>query len=215
MVFQSKGENMDKQDLRTRLLKKTKQQIDENLSLKEVQIIRAIRLIDDLEEINNLLKENLEEWGKRSPEEKANKMISTLSTNQNAIEEERKELNIFITEEMSSELPTFTLIAGSIIGARLLAEAGSKRKLAFCPSSTMQVLGAEKALFNHIKKKTSCPKHGHIFNHPFLQKLPKTKRGKAARILAGKLSIAARMDYFGKALDKELLKEVETKIKKL
>jgi len=206
---------MDKQDLRTRLLKKTKQQIDENLSLKEVQIIRAIRLIDDLEEINNLLKENLEEWGKRSPEEKANKMISTLSTNQNAIEEERKELNIFITEEMSSELPTFTLIAGSIIGARLLAEAGSKRKLAFCPSSTMQVLGAEKALFNHIKKKTSCPKHGHIFNHPFLQKLPKTKRGKAARILAGKLSIAARMDYFGKALDKELLKEVETKIKKL
>jgi len=215
MVSQIKGERMDKENLRKRLLKKTKQQIDENLSLKEVQIIRAIRLVDDLEEINNLLKENVSEWGKRAPEEKEQKLISTLSTNQSSIEEEKKELTAFITEELSSEMPTFTLIATPLIGARLLAEAGSKRKLAFCPSSTMQVLGAEKALFNHIKKKTSCPKHGHIFNHPFLQRLPKPKRGKAARILAGKLSIAARMDYFGKALDKELLKEVETKIKKL
>ena len=206
---------MDKKELQRRLLKKTRQQIDENLSGKEVQIIRAVRLIDDLEEINNLMKENLDEWSKRSPEEKSQNMLDTLKTNLGAIEEERKELTIFIAEELSGELPAFTLMAGPIIGARLLAEAGNKRKLAFCPSSTMQVLGAEKALFSHIKKKTQCPKHGHIFNHPLLQRLPKTKRGKAARILAGKLSIAARMDYFGKVPETDLLAEVEKKIKKL
>jgi len=206
---------MDKTELRRRLLKKTSQQIDENLSEKEVHIIRAIGLVDDLEEINNLLKENLEEWGKRSPDAKAKKMIGALEKNQKAIEDERTELIDFIEEDMTKELPSFTFLAGPVIGARLLAEAGSKKRLAFAPSSTMQVLGAEKALFNHIKKKTSCPKHGHIFNHPLLQKLPKTKRGKAARILAGKLSIAARMDYFGKEKDESLLKEVETKINKL
>jgi len=206
---------MDKNELRRRLLKKTKEQIEENLSEKEIHIIRAVRLIDDLEEINNLMKENLDEWSKRSPEEKAKKMIDTLKINLGAIEEERKELTLFISEELSAELPAFTHMAGPIIGARLLAEAGSKRKLAFCPSSTMQVLGAEKALFSHIKKKTDCPKHGHIFNHPLLQRLPKTKRGKAARILAGKLSIAARMDYFGKVPETDLLAEVEKKIKKL
>jgi nucleolar protein 56 len=209
------SDTMDKQDLRKRLLKKTRDQIDENLSEKEVHIIRAIGLVDDLEEVTNLLKENFDEWTKRSPDERAQKMIDTLKKNQGAIEEERIELIEFIEEDMTSELPSFTHIAGVVIGARLLAEAGSKKKLAFAPSSTMQVLGAEKALFNHIKKKTAPPKHGHIFNHPLLQKLPKTKRGKAARILAGKLSIAARIDYFGKEKDESLLKEVEVKINKL
>ena len=206
---------MDKSELRKRMLKKAKQQIEENLSEKEVHVIRAIRLVDDLEEINNLLKENLGEWEKRSPDDAAKKMIETLRTNETALENERTELISFIENDMNTELPSFTSIAGPVIGARLLAEAGSKKRLAFAPSSTMQVWGAEKALFNHIKRKTDSPKHGHIFNHPLLQKLPKTKRGKAARILAGKLSIAARMDYFGKALDSSLLKEVEKKINKL
>ena len=205
---------MDKKELRRRLLKKTRETIEENLSGREVHIIRAVKLIDDLEEISNLMKENLSEWEKRSPDKNAENMILTLKNNLDSIENERKELLEFITTEISSELPSFTLIATPLIGARLLASAGSKKKLAFCPSSTMQVLGAEKALFNHIKRKASCPKHGHIFNHPLLQKLPKPKRGKAARILAGKLSIAARMDYFGKEKT-DLLKEVETKINKL
>ncbi len=206
---------MDKKELRRRLLKKAKQQIDENLSGKEVHIIRAIRLLDDLEEVNNLMKENLDEWKKRSPDEIAKKMITTLEENQTAIENEKKDLMSFLEKEMNEELPSFTLIAGSIIGARLLAEAGSKRRLAFVPSSTMQLLGAEKALFNHLKKKGKSPKHGHIFNHPLLQKLPKVKRGKAARILAGKLSLAAKIDYFGKGINKDLLKEVEERINKL
>jgi nucleolar protein 56 len=110
---------------------------------------------------------------------------------------------------MKEQLPNFSEIAGTLLGAKLLAEAGSKRKLAFMPSSTMQVLGAEKALFNHLKKKTSCPKHGVIFNHPLIQKIPKNKRGKVARILAGKLSLAAKIDYFGKEKT-DLKKEDET-----
>jgi len=206
---------MDRKDLRKRLLKKSKEQIEENLSETEVQIIKAVRIISDLDEINNLLNEGIKDWEKRAPTTNAITLLENLKKNRNSMEEERDSIAEFIETEMTKEFANFSYICGSILGARLLAEAGSKRKLAFAPASTIQVLGAEKALFNHLKRKTSPPKHGHIFNHPLIQKLPKNKRGKASRILAGKLSIAAKMDYFGAELDKTIKTEVEKKVHKL
>ena len=206
---------VDKKELRKRLLKKTKQQIEENLSETEVHIIKSIRVLDDLDEITNLMKENAEDWVKRGPVGDAQKQLHKLQANIESIEKEKTELSEFIGINMQKELPNFSTLAGAVLGARLLAEAGSKRRLAFCPSSTMQLLGAEKALFNHLKRKADCPKHGHIFNHPLLQKLPKIKRGKAARILAGKLSIAAKMDYFETKSKIDLVKETQAKINKL
>ncbi|MDD3083466.1 MAG: hypothetical protein PHP82_00395 [Candidatus ainarchaeum sp.] len=206
---------MDRNDLRKRLLKKTREQIAESLSEKEVHIIKTIKLIEDLDEVNNLLIENVLDWEKRNPSGNALRILAKLKLQLNNLENEKEEANQFIKEEMTSEMPEFSKIAGEIIAAKLLSEAGSKRKLAFIPSSTIQVLGAEKSLFNHLKKRGNCPKHGHIFNHPLLQKLPKQKRGKAARIISGKLSIAAKLDYFGKKSEKNLLEEVENKISKL
>jgi nucleolar protein 56 len=204
-----------KNALRNKLIKKTRAEIEEGLAGKEVHIIKAIRLVDALDEINNTLNENILEWEKRNPYEKALSMITVLKQNQKSVEVEREELVEFIKEEMNDELENFSQIATPVLGARLLASAGSKKRLAFMPSSTMQLLGAEKALFNHLKKKADSPKHGHLFNHPLLQKLPKNKRGKAARIIAGKLSIAAKVDYFGTKSKLNLLKEVEEKINKL
>ncbi|MFA5763301.1 MAG: RNA-processing protein [archaeon] len=206
---------VDKNELRKRLLKKAKQQIEENLSETEVHIIKSVRVLDDLDEIINLMRENSVDWVKRGPIGDAQKQLHKLQLNIENIEKEKIELSEFIEANMQKELPTFSTLAGAVLGARLLAEAGSKKRLAFCPSSTMQVLGAEKALFNHLKRKADCPKHGHIFNHPLIQKIPKPKRGKAARILAGKLSIAAKLDYFGTELNLNLKKEVENKINKL
>jgi nucleolar protein 56 len=206
---------MDRKDLRKRLLKKAKEEIEENLSESETQIIKAVRIVTDLDEILNLMNEGISDWEKRAPKEEATKLLDNLKTNRDSIEEEKDEIVEFINAEMRRELPNFSFISGEVLGARLLAEAGSRRKLAFAPASTIQVLGAEKALFNHLKRKTKCPKHGHIFNHPLIQKLPKNKRGKASRILAGKLSIAAKLDYFGDTINQNLKKEVENKISKL
>lgn len=207
---------MDAKDLRRKLIDKTKNQISENLSDKEVHIIKSIRLVNDLDAINNLLKENIEDWEKRTPEGEVEKLLTTLKLNQSNLETERSQLLNFITKGMEEEMPSFTELAGASLGAKLLAEAGSKKRLAFAPASTIQVLGAEKALFEHLKnkKKVSSPKHGLIFNHPLLQKLPKNKRGKAARILAGKLSITARIDYFG-GEKTDLKQEVENKVSNL
>ena len=206
---------MDRKALRKRIMKKTYENIEENLAGKEVHIIKASNLLGDLDAISNLLKENIGDWAVRSPSGEANEKFLALKANSDIIDKEKEELSKFIEKEMEAELPSFSNIAGYLLGARLLASAGSKKKLAFVPSSTMQLFGAEKALFSHIKKHTKMPKHGHIFNHPFLQKLPKEKRGKAARILAGKLSIAARIDYFGGKKNLTLRKEAEIGIGKL
>ncbi|MDD4251133.1 MAG: RNA-binding protein [Candidatus ainarchaeum sp.] len=206
---------MDRNDLRKRLLKKAKEQIIESLSEKEVHIIKTIKLIEDLDEISNLLRENVLDWDKRSPTGNALRILTKLKLELNNLETEREEATQFVKDEMQSEFPEFSKLAGEILAAKLLATAGSKRKLAFVPASTIQVLGAEKSLFNHLKRRGQCPKHGHLFNHPLLQKLPKQKRGKAARIIAGKLSIAAKLDYFGKKSEINLLEEVEKKVNKL
>ncbi len=206
---------MDRKDLRKKLLKKTKREIEEKLAGKEVHIIKAVNVISDLESIINLMKEGIEDWKKRSPEKAAQKQLELLKKNLEIIESEKKELENYIENDMTEELPNFANIAGNILGAKLLAEAGSKKRLAFLPASTIQLLGAEKALFNHLKKNGSCPKHGHIFNHPLIQKLPKNKRGKASRILAGKLSLAAKLDYFGKTKDEKLFEEVKKRINNL
>ncbi|MFA5357570.1 MAG: hypothetical protein WC308_01470 [archaeon] len=201
--------------LRKTLLKRARRQIEEKFAQKEVHIIKAVNLLEDMDSSYNLLNEALSDWKSKNPSEKSLVQVSELQKNLDAIKEERKNLQNFIDGAMAEELPNFSSIAGSVVGAKMLSEAGSKRKLAFMPSSTMQLLGAKKALFNHLKKKGKCPKHGFLFNHSLLQKLPREKRGKAARIIAGKLSIAAKKDYFGGAFSPDLMKDVEIKIKNI
>jgi nucleolar protein 56 len=207
--------NKNRESLRKRLLSKAKKQIEEKFAGKEVHIIKAISLLDDLESAQNLLGESLKDWRIKNPEGQALEVFNELEKNVASLREERNSLLTFIENEMSIELPNVTTVATAVIGARLLASAGSKRKLAFMPSSTIQVLGAEKALFMHIKHKAKPPKHGHIFNHPLLQKLPKDKRGNVARILAGKIAIAAKEDYFSGKKDNSLLKEIDKRINNL
>jgi len=86
----------------------------------------------------------------------------------------------------------------------------SLKHLAMLPASTIQLLGAEKALFRHIKTGSRSPKHGIIINHSIVQKAKRNEKGKAARMLADKLSICAKLDYFkGEFKAKEYKKELE------
>jgi nucleolar protein 56 len=114
------------------------------------------------------------------------------------LKEEQKRLQDFASKQMVELAPNFSELATPSIAGQLLSKAGSLKRLAEMPASTIQVLGAEEALFSHIKSKTRPPKHGFIFNHPFIKPLPKHARGKMARALAGKLAICIRVDFFGK-----------------
>lgn len=130
----------------------------------------------------------------------------------------RDKLDKYLEKMVKKELPNLYALLGHVLSARLLTAAGSLEKLAKMPASTIQLLGAEKALFRFLrsKKKTKPPKHGIIFLSPYVAKAPKEKRGKIARLLAAKLAVAARMDFYTKEnKGKELKKELEEKIKEL
>jgi nucleolar protein 56 len=128
----------------------------------------------------------------------------------------RKDLENYIKSLMSLEAPNLTAIAGPILGSKLLAMAGGLERLARMPASTIQVLGAEKALFRFLKTGRGAPKHGLIFQHPYVHTSPKWQRGKIARVLAAKISIAARIDYFSREdRSAELRKALEERIKEI
>lgn len=101
-------------------------------------------------------------------------------------------------QKLAKELcPNMCTVAGPEIAAKLVAHVGSLRRLAMMPSSTIQVIGAEKALFKHLKnRKIQPPKHGLLFQHASISGSPKQVRGKIARALANKITLAAKADAF-------------------
>ncbi len=109
--------------------------------------------------------------------------------------------------------PNMSSLVGPVLSARLISITGGLENLAKMPSSTLQVLGAEKALFRSLKTGSRPPKHGIIFQHPFVHQASRWHRGKVARVVSGKLSIAARIDAFGGEFMGERLKtEVKEKV---
>ncbi|WP_332881603.1 NOP5/NOP56 family protein [Methanosarcina horonobensis] len=108
----------------------------------------------------------------------------------------RKQIEAYIEDSMASLAPNLTMLAGPMLGARLISVAGSLEKLAAFPSSTIQVIGANKALFKHLRSRAPSPKHGIIYSHPLINTSPWWVRGKVARALAAKLSLAARIDFY-------------------
>ncbi len=109
----------------------------------------------------------------------------------------RQRLEVYLDKIMEEVAPNTRSLVGSLLGARLIALSGGLSNLARRPASTIQVLGAEKALFRSLKSGTRPPKHGIIFQHMLLHDAKRWQRGKIARALAGKLAIAARVDAFG------------------
>jgi nucleolar protein 56 len=110
----------------------------------------------------------------------------------------RQNLEGYIDLTMEEVAPNTKYLVGSLLGARLIAVAGGLTNLAKRPASTIQILGAEKALFRSLKTGTRPPKHGMIFQHTIIHDAKRWQRGKIARALAGKLAIATRADAFGR-----------------
>ncbi|RLF08895.1 MAG: C/D box methylation guide ribonucleoprotein complex aNOP56 subunit [Thermoprotei archaeon] len=130
--------------------------------------------------------------------------------------EARKKLEVYVDEAMKEVAPNIRGLVGPLLGARLIALAGGLQKLAILPASTIQVLGAEKALFRALRTGGKPPKHGVIFQYPAIFKAPRWQRGKIARALAAKLAIAARIDAFtGEYKVDEIKEELQRRIEEI
>ncbi|MBI4043570.1 MAG: NOP58 family protein [Candidatus Diapherotrites archaeon] len=260
--------------LREELMRKAKKQVALKLASRDLHVVRAAALAEDLESVFNLLAEQVLEWHAfhfpelkllvRDPETciklvaqltsrdtfseqnilplyanallakeiacKAGESAGALLNSKEAyalksaaklclsVSAQRRELGAFIESECKELVPNLHQLLGGMLAAKLLRAAGGLERLAFMPSSAVQVLGAEKALFAHLKEHAKPPKHGLIFQFPLVKKFPSKKRGKMARFLAGKISIAARVDAYGKGktlVAPTLLKQVEARAKSL
>lgn len=127
----------------------------------------------------------------------------------------RKKLENHIEKQMKEIAPNLSVILGPSVGARILARAGSLKKLATMPASTIQVLGAEKALFRSLKTGSQPPKHGLLFQHSTVHAAPRWQRGKLARAIAAKSAIAARVDVYGGGLNETLLDKLNIRVKEI
>jgi len=140
--------------------------------------------------------------------------IQTLCAQYLNLHDARKKIEKYLEDMMKEEAPNVSALTGPILGARLIALAGGLENLAKMPSSTIQVLGAEKALFRSLTTGARPPKHGVLFQHALVHGAKRSLRGKISRALAGKIAIAARTDafsggYSADQLKNALLKKIE------
>lgn len=123
------------------------------------------------------------------------------------LQKSRKSIENYIEDKMESLAPNLKLLVGASLGAKLISHAGGLKRLATYPSSTVQIMGAEKALFRHLKSGDRPPKYGLIYQHPQIRGAKWWNRGKIARMLASKISLACRKDIFTKDFDSNIYDE--------
>jgi nucleolar protein 56 len=142
--------------------------------------------------------------------------IQAIGKNTLELYKARQTLENYLDTAMEEVAPNIQALVGSLLGARLIAISGGLSNLAKMPASTIQVLGAEKALFRALKIGTRPPKHGIIFQHTLIHDAKRWQRGKLARALAGKLAIAARTDAFsGRYMGDYLKADLESRTEEI
>ena len=128
--------------------------------------------------------------------------------------EEKEGMERYISEIASEAAPNMCAVIDAPLSARLISLAGGLGRLSTLPSSTVQLLGAEKAMFRHLRSGKRPPKHGVIYQHPHVHRSPYWQRGKIARALAGKVLIAAKIDANdGEFRGDTLREEFEARVK--
>ncbi len=126
---------------------------------------------------------------------------------------QRRAMETYVERSIRELAPNVSELVGPTIAARLVALAGSVEDLARAPAGTVQLLGAERALFRHLRTGSRPPKHGVLFQHPWVHRAPPWQRGAIARAFAAKIAMAARADaYTKRMIAPDLLKDLEATV---
>ena len=209
----------------------TRAAVEERERADDRQLVHAVRAMDDCRRTANELAERLAEWAgtvdpdaevgleyardlaARTPEPGEERLVS-LASRVSDLADEADDLREYVETRAPDVAPNLAALAGPVLAARLLSLAGGLESLAKKPSGTIQVLGAEDALFAHLRGHAPSPKHGIIYTHDAVRGTRREDRGSAARALAGKLAIGARIDHYSgdyrPELEAELTDRIET-----
>ncbi|MFB6162989.1 MAG: NOP5/NOP56 family protein [Halococcoides sp.] len=191
------------------------------------RIVHQVRALDDCRRTANELAERVSEWagaalGEReagieyareiAERDDVGESLRQLARRVADLDDEADALEADLERSVPAVAPNLAGLAGPILAARLIALAGGLKDLARKPSGTVQVLGAEDALFAHLRGSAPSPKHGVIYTHDAVSGTRPGKRGSAARALAGKLSIAARIDHYSGDRRPDLERDLDERI---
>ncbi|WP_226023480.1 NOP5/NOP56 family protein [Halomicrobium salinisoli] len=219
--------------LREATVAATREAVREQAGAGDQQLIHAVRAVDDCERTANELAERVAEWAEslyddagagveyarqvaeREPEGPGEERLIALAERVADLADEAEALRERIERSAPEVAPNLSALAGPVLAARLISLAGGLESLAKKPSGTVQVLGAEEALFAHLRGNAPSPKHGIIFTHEAVRGTDPEHRGSAARALAGKLSIAARIDHYSGDRRPELQDDLAERIERI
>lgn len=215
----------------------TRQEVRDREQADDKQLTHAIRASDDADRVANELAERVQEWAgslgllegiathgavptaravaDQHPDNSPERHVVSLAQRTADIADEAHDLRAFVERSAPGVAPNLSALAGPVLAARLIALAGDLESLARSSSGTVQVLGAEDALFAHLRGSGPSPKHGVIFTHEYVRTTDPDERGSAARALAGKLTIAARIDHYAGDRRPELDRELDERIERI
>jgi len=198
---------------------------------RDAELLQMVRTLDEMDTVVNLLSERAADWYmvrhpafsrkyRRTPahvlvrtmQEKSRGALGKVAAEIGQIAETRTALAKEVSARANEVMPNTSALIGGLVAARLMAHAGGLLPLSRMPASAIQVLGARSALFAHLKTQSPSPKHGIIFQHRRVHNAPREARGKVARVLAAKLAIAARLDYFRGAAVPEFLNDAQDRV---
>jgi len=224
-------------------LSAARREVRERERADDRQLVHAVRAMDDARRTANELAERVAEWagsrfddagsgveyarelaaeGPPEPDRSGSDdgisdpgtdRLVALATRTAELADEADELERFVETAAHDVAPNLAAMAGPVLAARLISLAGGLGDLAKQPSSTVQVLGAEDALFAHLSGNAPSPKHGVIYTHEYVRGTRQADRGSAARAVAGKLTIAARVDHYSGERRPELDAELDERVR--
>jgi nucleolar protein 56 len=167
-----------------------------------------VRALDEIDRTRNLLRERADSWiavtdphlpRQRAPSpapQEGGGALDILQDELCHLQDTRRMMAREVSATAATVLPNCSALVGGLVAARLLSEAGDLHTLATMPASTLQVIGARKALFSHLQCGTAPPRHGIIYQDKAVHTAPGKLRGKVARTVACQLAIAAKLDQF-------------------
>ena len=208
----------------------SEQAVKEQYAAKDVELLQMVRTLDEMDTVVNLLSERVADWYqirhpsfsrkyRRTPAHVLVKSVSgrggalgKVAAGVTGLADTRTALAKEVSARACEVMPNTSALIGGLVAARLLSQAGGLKELSRLPASVIQVLGARTALFAHIRTNAPSPKHGIIFQHRRVHNAPREARGKVARVLAGKLAIAARLDYYRGCAVPAFLEDAQARI---
>ena len=198
----------------------SEQAVRDQYAAKDVELLQMVRTLDEMDTVINALSERVADWyqirhpsfsrkyrrtpahvlvksiSERNRERGGGGALGKVAAEITSLADARTALAKEVSARACEVMPNTSALIGGLVAARLLSHTGGLKELSRLPASAIQVLGARTALFMHIRTHAPSPKHGIIFQHRRVHNAPREVRGKVARVLAGKLAIAARLDFY-------------------